>query len=41
MEKGEILMKTAEGDAYIVTGNDGVDDSSGETQLINLGPIFD
>jgi hypothetical protein len=41
LEKVEGLMVTAKGDAFIVTDNDGVDDSSGETQLINLGDIFD
>jgi hypothetical protein len=40
LEKVEGLMVTANGDAFIVTDNDGVDDSSGETQLINLGYIF-
>jgi hypothetical protein len=40
LEKVEGLMVTAKGDAFIVTDNDGVDDSSGETQLINLGSIF-
>jgi hypothetical protein len=40
LEKVEGLMVTANGDVFIVTDNDGVDDSSGETQLINLGPVF-
>jgi len=40
LEKVEGLMVTANGDAFIVTDNDGVVDSSGETQLINLGSIF-
>jgi hypothetical protein len=40
LEKVEGLMLTANEDVYIVTDNDGVDDSSGETQLINLGAIF-
>jgi hypothetical protein len=40
LEKVEGLTVTAKGDAFIVTDNDGVDDSSGETQLIDLGPIF-
>ena len=40
LEKVEGLMVTAKGDAFIVTDNDGVDDSSGETQFINLGKIF-
>ncbi len=41
LEKAEGIMVTAKRDAFIVTDNDGVDDSSGETQLINLGDIFD
>ena len=41
LEKVEGLTVTEDGDVYIVTDNDGVDDSSGETQLINLGRIFD
>lgn len=28
------------GDVFIINDNDGVDDNSGETQLINLGPLF-
>jgi hypothetical protein len=40
LEKVEGLMMTADGDAFIVTDNDGVDDSSGETQLRNLGSVF-
>jgi hypothetical protein len=40
LEKVEGLMVAADGDAFIVTDNDGVDDSSGETQLINIGSIF-
>ncbi|MGF1466357.1 MAG: esterase-like activity of phytase family protein [Sandaracinaceae bacterium] len=40
IEKVEGLMRTRNGDAWIVTDNDGVDDNSGETQLINLGRIF-
>ena len=39
IEKVEGLTVLANGDALIVTDNDGVDDSSGETQLINLGDI--
>lgn len=39
LEKVEGLMVTINGDAYIVTDNDGVDDSSGETQLINIGTL--
>ncbi len=40
LEKVEGLTVLPNGDAYIVTDNDGVDDASGETQLINLGKIF-
>jgi hypothetical protein len=39
IEKVEGFMLLGTGDGYIVTDNDGVDDSSGETQFINLGPI--
>jgi hypothetical protein len=41
LEKVEGLTVLADGMTWIVTDNDGVDNSSGETQLINLGPIFD
>ncbi len=37
LDKLEGLAITAEGRIYVVTDNDGVDDSSGETQFINLG----
>lgn len=40
IEKVEGLAVLGNGDAVIVTDNDGVDDSSGETQWINLGKIF-
>jgi hypothetical protein len=40
IEKVEGLTVLPGGDAIIVTDNDGVDGSSGETQLIHLGPIF-
>lgn len=40
IEKVEGLMELLNGDVYFVTDNDGTDDSSGETQLINVGPIF-
>jgi hypothetical protein len=40
IEKLEGLGILANGDVLIVTDNDGTDDSSGETQLINLGDIF-
>ena len=36
-EKIEGLAVTADNTVYIVNDNDGVDDNSGETQLINLG----
>ena len=39
-EKIEGAVVTASGDVYIVNDNDGVDDNSGETQLINLGNIL-
>lgn len=41
LEKVEGLAVTSNGDAFIVTDNDGVDDSSGETQFLRLGDIFD
>lgn len=40
-EKIEGLAVTSEGDVYIVNDNDGVDDNSGETQLMNLGELLD
>ena len=39
-EKVEGSAVTANGDVYIINDNDGVDDNSGETQLINLGDIL-
>lgn len=39
IEKVEGLAVLANGDAIIVTDNDGVDDNSGETQFINLGRL--
>ena len=36
-EKIEGLAVTLDNTVYIVNDNDGVDDNSGETQLINLG----
>lgn len=39
-EKIEGSAVVANGDVYIVNDNDGVDDNSGETQLINLGNIL-
>ncbi|MDU0354407.1 esterase-like activity of phytase family protein [Paraglaciecola aquimarina] len=38
-EKVEGMAIMANGDVYIVNDNDGVDDNSGEIQLINLGKI--
>ncbi|MEZ5363623.1 MAG: esterase-like activity of phytase family protein [Bryobacterales bacterium] len=40
IEKVEGLTVLRNGDTLIVTDNDGVDDSTGETQLIHLGPVF-
>lgn len=39
-EKIEGSAVTANGDVWIVNDNDGVDDNSGETQLLNLGNIL-
>ena len=41
LEKVEGLTIAADGDTYIVTDNDGVEDSSGETQFLNLGNVFE
>lgn len=38
-EKVEGMAVTKDGTLYIVNDNDGVDDNSGETQLINLGKL--
>ncbi|MEO1245360.1 MAG: esterase-like activity of phytase family protein [Pseudomonadota bacterium] len=40
VDKVEGSAVTQSGDVWIVNDNDGVDDSSGETRLINLGPIL-
>ncbi len=40
-EKIEGSAVLANGDVLIINDNDGVDDNSGETQLINLGAIID
>ena len=40
-EKVEGLAVISNGDVYIINDNDGVDDNSGETQLMNLGNILD
>jgi hypothetical protein len=39
-EKVEGSTVTIDGDVWIINDNDGVDDNSGETQLINLGAIL-
>ena len=39
VDKVEGLAFDADGNAWIVTDNDGVDDSSGETLLLNLGGL--
>ncbi len=39
-EKVEGTAVMANGDVYIINDNDGVDDNSGETQLMNLGDIL-
>jgi len=40
LEKVEGLAVTPEGRTFIVTDNDGVDDSSGETQFLELDRVF-
>lgn len=40
-DKLEGLARTADGTIYVVTDNDGVDDSTGETQFLNLGKALD
>jgi len=40
-DKLEGLARTADGTVYVVTDNDGVDDSTGETQFLNLGKVLD
>jgi hypothetical protein len=40
-EKVEGSAVADNGDIYIINDNDGVDDNSGETNLINLGPLVD
>ncbi len=40
IEKVEGAAVMAKGEVYIVTDNDGVNDHSGETQLINIGKVF-
>lgn len=36
-DKLEGLARTTDGDVYVITDNDGVDNSTGETQFLNLG----
>ena len=38
-EKIEGLAVTPDGTAWVVNDNDGVDDNSGETRLVTVGPI--
>lgn len=40
IEKVEGAAVMANGEVYILTDNDGVNDHSGETQLINIGKVF-
>lgn len=40
-DKLEGLARAADGTVYVVTDNDGVDDSTGETQFLNLGKPLD
>ena len=39
VDKLEGFTVDAAGEAYAVTDNDGVDDSSGETHFLRLGPL--
>ena len=39
LDKVESFAVDVNGDAFVITDNDGVDDHSGETQLIRLGKI--
>jgi hypothetical protein len=38
-EKLEGLAVTADGDVYIVTDNDGLDEAIGQTVFLSLGPV--
>jgi hypothetical protein len=39
LEKVEGVGLAADGSVYLVTDNDGVDDSTGETLFLRLGPL--
>ena len=39
VDKVEGMAVTADGNAYLVTDNDGIDDATGETQFLRLGPL--
>ena len=39
-EKIEGMALMDDGDVYVCNDNDGVDDNSGETQLLNVGGIL-
>jgi hypothetical protein len=39
LDKVESFAVDADGNAFVITDNDGVDDHSGETQLIRLGKL--
>ena len=39
-EKIEGMALMDDGDVYVCNDNDGVDDNSGETQLLNVGAIL-
>ena len=41
LEKIDGLAVTEDGDLLFANDNDGVDDSSGETQLIRMKSVFD
>jgi hypothetical protein len=40
-EKIEGLAVTKDGYVWIINDNDGVKDNNGETQLLNMGQLFD
>ena len=41
IQTGTCLIAISSGTVYVVTDNDGVDDSTGETQFRNLGKALD